>query len=170
MCIRDRIMTNDGLRSAPYAFQAEQAINESFKLVGGWKVQPDGASTRYDAKALTQVTSDSRLEFTMAKVNVLVPTDARIGDVVAWEYVLRSNPEAYQQAWGFGNEWPTLLSRFGLKMPPDWKMRTRLRNPPEGADLVPVRDDDGYSISVSYTHLRAHETPEHLVCRLLLEK
>ena len=29
----------------------------------------------------------------------------------------------------------------------------------------------GYSgVAVSYTHLRAHETPEHLVCRLLLEK
>ena len=27
-----------------------------------------------------------------------------------------------------------------------------------------------YSDTVSYTHLRAHETPEHLVCRLLLEK
>ena len=26
------------------------------------------------------------------------------------------------------------------------------------------------TIAVSYTHLRAHETPEHLVCRLLLEK
>ena len=26
------------------------------------------------------------------------------------------------------------------------------------------------NITVSYTHLRAHETPEHLVCRLLLEK
>src|SRR5678815_3391877 len=25
------------------------------------------------------------------------------------------------------------------------------------------------AITVSYTHLRAHETPEHLVCRLLLE-
>src|SRR5678815_5937421 len=25
------------------------------------------------------------------------------------------------------------------------------------------------SSTVSYTHLRAHETPEHLVCRLLLE-
>src|SRR5674536_51064 len=25
-------------------------------------------------------------------------------------------------------------------------------------------------ITVSYTHLRAHETPEHLVCRLLLEQ
>ena len=27
-----------------------------------------------------------------------------------------------------------------------------------------------YFTPVSYTHLRAHETPEHLVCRLLLEK
>src|SRR5678815_4782388 len=26
------------------------------------------------------------------------------------------------------------------------------------------------TMAVSYTHLRAHETPEHLVCRLLLEK
>src|SRR5678815_505151 len=26
-----------------------------------------------------------------------------------------------------------------------------------------------FTIPVSYTHLRAHETPEHLVCRLLLE-
>ena len=28
----------------------------------------------------------------------------------------------------------------------------------------------GFTDTVSYTHLRAHETPEHLVCRLLLEK
>src|SRR5678815_5009980 len=28
----------------------------------------------------------------------------------------------------------------------------------------------GKRTPVSYTHLRAHETPEHLVCRLLLEK
>src|SRR5678815_1548742 len=32
--------------------------------------------------------------------------------------------------------------------------------------IVQVRDHG----AVSYTHLRAHETPEHLVCRLLLEK
>src|SRR5678815_2190821 len=31
--------------------------------------------------------------------------------------------------------------------------------------LMPYKRD-----AVSYTHLRAHETPEHLVCRLLLEK
>src|SRR5678816_3040845 len=32
-----------------------------------------------------------------------------------------------------------------------------------------VKDRTGF-VAVSYTHLRAHETPEHLVCRLLLEK
>ena len=31
-------------------------------------------------------------------------------------------------------------------------------------------NQEGDGSSVSYTHLRAHETPEHLVCRLLLEK
>ena len=31
-------------------------------------------------------------------------------------------------------------------------------------------DSDDSLETVSYTHLRAHETPEHLVCRLLLEK
>src|SRR5678816_513173 len=39
---------------------------------------------------------------------------------------------------------------------------------------VPRRTDPrlrecDYGDPVSYTHLRAHETPEHLVCRLLLE-
>src|SRR5678815_5867428 len=36
-----------------------------------------------------------------------------------------------------------------------------------GGTPVFVRD---VAEAVSYTHLRAHETPEHLVCRLLLEK
>src|SRR5678816_4748224 len=36
-----------------------------------------------------------------------------------------------------------------------------------GAASVTDRHGAG---AVSYTHLRAHETPEHLVCRLLLEK
>eukprot|EP00658_Telonema_sp_P-2_P084946 TRINITY_DN9569_c0_g1_i6.p1 TRINITY_DN9569_c0_g1~~TRINITY_DN9569_c0_g1_i6.p1 ORF type:complete len:424 (-),score=97.24 TRINITY_DN9569_c0_g1_i6:31-1302(-) len=39
----------------------------------------------------------------------------------------------------------------------------------KNGELVACGDDDGM-IPVSYTHLRAHETPEHLVCRLLLEK
>src|SRR5664279_5836967 len=38
-----------------------------------------------------------------------------------------------------------------------------------GAAVVAAAPSDGYT-SVSYTHLRAHETDSYLVCRLLLEK
>ena len=43
----------------------------------------------------------------------------------------------------------------------------------QGKNQVPVKECLGVQTAiapVSYTHLRAHETPEHLVCRLLLEK
>src|SRR5678816_4714589 len=49
----------------------------------------------------------------------------------------------------------------------------RRPDPVDGArhDLLKTRDDLALPPeAVSYTHLRAHETPEHLVCRLLLEK
>src|SRR5678815_2981630 len=38
------------------------------------------------------------------------------------------------------------------------------------AESLPFVEDTFNAVAVSYTHLRAHETPEHLVCRLLLEK
>src|SRR5678815_2884135 len=43
----------------------------------------------------------------------------------------------------------------------------------KGLKVVKIFADKNYilvsgSVPVSYTHLRAHETPEHLVCRLLL--
>src|SRR5678815_6190200 len=45
----------------------------------------------------------------------------------------------------------------------------------DGGDSIALLDGETGNgkvgaVAVSYTHLRAHETPEHLVCRLLLEK
>src|SRR5674536_402662 len=59
---------------------------------------------------------------------------------------------------------------------PRWCPAYRQHEPGPGSRLehVKARPDTGVSVpkgnAVSYTHLRAHETPEHLVCRLLLEK
>ena len=38
------------------------------------------------------------------------------------------------------------------------------------AVAIRIKSEVNKQKTVSYTHLRAHETPEHLVCRLLLEK
>ena len=47
---------------------------------------------------------------------------------------------------------------------------TGIQKPDYLATVDADPDSLTYSQAVSYTHLRAHETPEHLVCRLLLEK
>eukprot|EP00826_Nyctotherus_ovalis_P023497 TRINITY_DN18048_c0_g1_i2.p1 TRINITY_DN18048_c0_g1~~TRINITY_DN18048_c0_g1_i2.p1 ORF type:complete len:263 (+),score=0.60 TRINITY_DN18048_c0_g1_i2:393-1181(+) len=48
------------------------------------------------------------------------------------------------------------------------KASTKLTS--EHLKTMKEHDVPDWYITVSYTHLRAHETPEHLVCRLLLEK
>ena len=56
---------------------------------------------------------------------------------------------------------------FDMVVSPDERYVVAWGNTPsrlkENANLIAPN-------AVSYTHLRAHETPEHLVCRLLLEK
>src|SRR5678815_1076443 len=49
-----------------------------------------------------------------------------------------------------------------------WHMSSRHRAPWKWVTPLGLISERG-TAAVSYTHLRAHETPEHLVCRLLLE-
>ena len=61
-----------------------------------------------------------------------------------------------------------LADHFGLPM-----MERRLSQMTDGDMIGVLDDDDSYVVggrTVSYTHLRAHETRHDLVCRLLLEK
>src|SRR5678815_5899154 len=59
-----------------------------------------------------------------------------------------------------------LLKRFEICQCDVIEQRVKNR---KGTMYENIRDTDSME-AVSYTHLRAHETPEHLVCRLLLEK
>eukprot|EP00658_Telonema_sp_P-2_P071083 TRINITY_DN60401_c0_g2_i1.p1 TRINITY_DN60401_c0_g2~~TRINITY_DN60401_c0_g2_i1.p1 ORF type:complete len:648 (+),score=252.42 TRINITY_DN60401_c0_g2_i1:151-2094(+) len=53
----------------------------------------------------------------------------------------------------------------------DWVDRTVHQEVTHSADRIGRTAAQAIdNVTVSYTHLRAHETPEHLVCRLLLEK
>src|SRR5678815_2682667 len=61
--------------------------------------------------------------------------------------------------------------RPGESFKADAKDKHQLLYLMEGAGRINLENKDhDVTKAVSYTHLRAHETPEHLVCRLLLEK
>ena len=64
------------------------------------------------------------------------------------------------------------LRNFGSRFLPAYFNNLYDEQRCEVVDLSAVSENGRriYSLTVSYTHLRAHETPEHLVCRLLLEK
>ena len=136
-----RVNTEAGLRTA--VLMSGQRVGEEFKLVGGWKVRPDGVATRYDRKAIVQFDADASYEFSMTKVNALRPEGTRVGDILAWEYVGRSRPEAFQTTWYFGGDRPTLLSRFGVKTPEGWSVRHDLTH---AVELTPGRDDEGFLV------------------------
>ncbi|WP_324186079.1 RNase H family protein, partial [Campylobacter coli] len=82
-----------------------------------------------------------------------------------WAYILRYNQH---QKEGFGAQANTTNNRMELKA--IIEALKALKEPCE----ISLFTDSNLMVqsinAVSYTHLRAHETPEHLVCRLLLEK
>src|SRR5678815_6062912 len=64
---------------------------------------------------------------------------------------------------------PTAVVMTRDRFVPRLPARSRREQPQPGVIRM-VLDPFAEHVPVSYTHLRAHETPEHLVCRLLLEK
>eukprot|EP00658_Telonema_sp_P-2_P010975 TRINITY_DN14178_c0_g1_i4.p2 TRINITY_DN14178_c0_g1~~TRINITY_DN14178_c0_g1_i4.p2 ORF type:complete len:185 (-),score=59.26 TRINITY_DN14178_c0_g1_i4:111-665(-) len=82
--------------------------------------------------------------------------------------VLELNQHQFAQcAWAIGLVFPGFslehtCQNWPLLPPTGFEMNFELNSKLRGSEPAPW--------PVSYTHLRAHETPEHLVCRLLLEK
>src|SRR5678816_2430617 len=72
-----------------------------------------------------------------------------LAPVTAWASRSRTNRQLHLT-------WTTMMGT-------NFAHRPRLLHVPRLSPLL-------CALCISYTHLRAHETPEHLVCRLLLEK
>jgi len=136
-----KILTSEGARATP--LKALQQIGQGFKLIGGWIVKPDGSASRFDTQEIVQIDADASYEFTMNKVNLFHPAELRVGDTIAWEYELRSKSEAYTESWHFGWTWPTLVSRFGMKLPEGWTQHSTMRN---HVEIPAAANDDGYMV------------------------
>ncbi|KQI12573.1 hypothetical protein K777_09505, partial [Campylobacter coli CVM 41970] len=88
-------------------------------------------------------------------IKSLSPQSEIARPIISAEYILKQNPD---------------LLILGINADGNILNANALLKNTKAAQMGQIYHNENTHISVSYTHLRAHETPEHLVCRLLLEK
>eukprot|EP00658_Telonema_sp_P-2_P034880 TRINITY_DN25436_c0_g1_i2.p1 TRINITY_DN25436_c0_g1~~TRINITY_DN25436_c0_g1_i2.p1 ORF type:complete len:156 (+),score=45.24 TRINITY_DN25436_c0_g1_i2:158-625(+) len=141
MCIRD----------------SQRRVRGVTRVVGGW------LSDETLASLLGQITLNAQALVAVAEEEggagaPVVLTSSSSDDGEECVFVTRSNVHKRLPIYGAGLY--TLQSNFNHSCQPNAYVATPMPCGLGGHDII----------AVSYTHLRAHETPEHLVCRLLLEK
>eukprot|EP00658_Telonema_sp_P-2_P024972 TRINITY_DN20049_c0_g1_i1.p1 TRINITY_DN20049_c0_g1~~TRINITY_DN20049_c0_g1_i1.p1 ORF type:complete len:155 (+),score=37.00 TRINITY_DN20049_c0_g1_i1:174-638(+) len=142
MCIRDRSTQSTGKLQESMAPGGRRQYMPS--LLAGREKQPN-----YCCSVIGGIMAWFLLCLSMVPMTVMVV----LGSLVALCGCCYRRP-----AWC-----PRSISREALWELED-KALSRYKRTRRQAVVLPC------GVPVSYTHLRAHETPEHLVCRLLLEK
>ena len=108
-------------------------------------ISPTGKEVK--AIAINEI-SIRREKYQAAKLQIIVDNEVRMEELVCDGVILSS--AAGSTGYNYSASGPII---------------------PLGSNVIALTAVSAYSPRpVSYTHLRAHETPEHLVCRLLLEK
>eukprot|EP00658_Telonema_sp_P-2_P037704 TRINITY_DN27111_c0_g1_i2.p1 TRINITY_DN27111_c0_g1~~TRINITY_DN27111_c0_g1_i2.p1 ORF type:complete len:186 (-),score=35.28 TRINITY_DN27111_c0_g1_i2:19-576(-) len=170
MCIRDRMIEDYGLnerkRDQPFRDAQEVAINYAFDDLGWAGAEPvmsEIALFRWTGKIPIVVHTNEIFTMLSEQDHLTEVGGELVGPITVNSDDPRLPPRTY-----------TVLIRQQEEvncptLPPD-QVQDILG---EILTLILAANETvngGCSKAVSYTHLRAHETPEHLVCRLLLEK
>eukprot|EP00658_Telonema_sp_P-2_P052647 TRINITY_DN40881_c0_g1_i1.p1 TRINITY_DN40881_c0_g1~~TRINITY_DN40881_c0_g1_i1.p1 ORF type:complete len:164 (+),score=90.44 TRINITY_DN40881_c0_g1_i1:84-575(+) len=160
MCIRDRY--KDGV-SAFYTYWKNFTTYKNFAWKEEFKVSdmPDRWHRREAEKANAKERNNARKEY-VAMVQQLAI------------FIYNRDPRVAKEKERLEEE-RLLKEEEKAKKADESAKRRREANKKLWAEIAEKEAQDeeeraARGDAVSYTHLRAHETPEHLVCRLLLEK
>src|SRR5674536_373540 len=114
-------------------------------------------------------TTQNALNQTVARAPYSLPTQPTIGDTMGVSPMTTATQRAMTRPLSSGE---TLICTMAFAVVMTWTpaspigiwSKAKMRN--DGACAERAMANANTPSPVSYTHLRAHETPEHLVCRL----
>ena len=95
------------------------------------------------------------------------------GEQLACEYLMREGYRIVERDWKCGQrdlDIVAIENDVYVFVEVKTRRNERFVNADEAVTTQKIRSVSIAANAVSYTHLRAHETRRHLVCRLLLEK
>ena len=127
------------------------AVAKAFYLVNGskirdidaWLIRPDGTVKEYGKKDILDIISDPDDVYDEGRIKLIdASEDVEVGSVFGYTTVTEETPLFYQDAWGFQDELPTLVSRYSLSLPDGWKATNITFNT---ADIKPDITGSTYS-------------------------
>jgi len=106
------------------------AVARAFYLVSagkvrnieGWLIRPDGTTKVYDKKKILDVIADQDDVYNEGRIKVIDASgDVDVGHTFGYTIVSEDTPLFYQDVWSFQGRLPTLVSRYSLNLPANWK-------------------------------------------------
>lgn len=108
----------------------EEAVALAFYLVSSgkvrdmnaWLIRPDGTTKEYDKKTIIDRISDTDDVYNEGRLKIIDGSDdVDAGYIFGYTIVSEDRPLFYQDRWFFQDNLPTLVSRYTLNLPSNWK-------------------------------------------------
>ncbi len=90
--------------------------------MNGWLIRPDGSTKEYGKKDILDIIADKDDVYNEGRVKVIDASgEVDAGYVFAYTVTTEDTPLFYQDIWSFQDRLPTMLSRYTLNLPNNWK-------------------------------------------------
>jgi transglutaminase-like putative cysteine protease len=90
--------------------------------IEGWLIRADGSTKFYDKKTILDVIADQDDVYNEGRLKVIDATnDTDAGYIFGYTIVSEDTPLFYQDVWQFQGRLPTVVSRYTLNLPSNWK-------------------------------------------------
>lgn len=126
-----KILTREGKNEAT-ALALYLVSSGKVRDMNAWLIRPDGTVKEYDKKYIIDRISDPDDVYNEYRVKIIDGSnDADVGYTFGYTVISEDKPLFYQDRWFFQNNLPTLLSRYQLNLPANWKASSLTFNHPE---------------------------------------
>ena len=116
-----KILTREG-KSSAVASAYYLVSSGKVRDIDAWLIRPDGTIKNYDKKSVLDIISDPDDIYNEGRVKIIdASDDVDAGYIFGYTVVSEDKPLFYQDNWSFQGRLPTIVSRYTLSLPSDWK-------------------------------------------------
>ncbi len=116
-----RVLSREG-REEAIAHIVYLVSSGKVREMNAWVIRPDGSFKEYDKKSIIDRISDPDDVYDEYRVKIIdARADVDAGSIFGYTIVSEDRPLFYQDKWFFQDNLPTLVSRYTLNLPSNWK-------------------------------------------------